>query len=185
MIITKSCRNNSKEYLLGKKSKQTKQQQINFSNKLTCNEDNKENDTKDSALWSLYFDGGSRGNPGVSGAGAVLLCDGKEVWWGAQFLGTDKTNNFAEYSGLILGLHEASRLNIKNLVVYGDSNLVVEQIKGNYKVKSDSLRHLYNEAVDFISNIPDFKISHIPREQNQRADFLSNQAMDSLTSASS
>ena len=152
---------------------------------LVCQSSISKNDTKDSAFWSLYFDGGSRGNPGISGAGAVLLCDGKEVWWGTKFLGTDKTNNFAEYSGLILGLNEASRLNIKNLVVYGDSNFVVEQIKGNYKVKSESLRHLYEEAVGYISNIPDFKISHIPREQNQRADFLSNQAMDSLTSTSS
>ena len=109
--------------------------------------------------YKLFFDGASKGNPGLAGAGAVIYDEEEEIWHGSKFIGENATNNEAEYNGLIIGLNKAIDLNIKSLLVNGDSLLVINQMKGDYKVKSKNLVDLYNEAkelekmFDYISNI--------------------------------
>lgn len=128
----------------------------------------------------LRFDGGSRGNPGIAGAGMVLYNgeDGTEVWSGYHYLGDKYTNNEAEYRGLITGLQCARTLGVQNIVVQGDSQLILRQIVGEYKVKSVTLKAYYDEAVSLIPAFKSFQTSHIERARNARADELANLAMD-------
>jgi len=128
----------------------------------------------------LRFDGGSRGNPGIAGAGMVLYNgeDGTEVWSGYHYLGDKYTNNEAEYRGLITGLQCARTLGVQNIVVQGDSQLILRQIVGEYKVKSATLKAYYDEAVSLIPEFKSFQTSHIERARNARADELANLAMD-------
>lgn len=131
----------------------------------------------------LQFDGGSRGNPGSGGSGAVLYENQKEIWNGYFYLGAHGiTNNVAEYWGLVHGLRQCTELGLKNITVQGDSELILRQIQGIYQVKNVVLKELYFRAIDLMKSIPDVTIQHIPREQNKRADFLSNMAMDLKTS---
>ena len=83
--------------------------------------------------YKLFFDGASKGNPGLAGAGAVIYHYEKEIWHGHKFIGKKATNNEAEYSGLIIGLNKAIELNIKSLLVNVDSLLVINQLTGKYK----------------------------------------------------
>jgi ribonuclease HI len=124
----------------------------------------------------LRFDGCSKGNPGPSGAGAVIYYNDQEIWSDSKYLGI-QTNNYAEYSGLIIGLQKALDMNIVNLKIEGDSNLVIKQMKGEYKVNSPNIIPLYNQASELKNrfNIIDFK--HIYREYNTRADELSNDGL--------
>eukprot|EP00546_Thalassionema_frauenfeldii_P019283 CAMPEP_0178904648 /NCGR_PEP_ID=MMETSP0786-20121207/5815_1 /TAXON_ID=186022 /ORGANISM="Thalassionema frauenfeldii, Strain CCMP 1798" /LENGTH=420 /DNA_ID=CAMNT_0020576125 /DNA_START=228 /DNA_END=1493 /DNA_ORIENTATION=+ len=144
----------------------------------------KENDSNAPLLdpntkYLLRFDGGSRGNPGLSGAGMVLYDDKREeVWCGWKFIGDKVTNNDAEYTGLILGLQCALSMGITSLRVEGDSELIIRQLEGRYRVKSPSLRELWEESKSLISQFNDVKIRYIPRAKNKRADELANQAMD-------
>jgi ribonuclease HI len=91
--------------------------------------------------YTLYFDGCSKGNPGPSGAGAVIYdVLMKEIWSVAHFVGSNNTNNEAEYTGLLVGLRRAVEMGMTDLLVCGDSQLIIRQMKGEYKVKSASLR---------------------------------------------
>ena len=128
--------------------------------------------------YKLMFDGGSRGNPGLSGAGAVLYHFDKEIWFGTFFVGENATNNHAEYAGLILGLQQARALEIKYLKVEGDSLLVINQMKGAYKCRSDNLIELYDKAKELSSYFEVIEFNHILRHKNKRADQLSNIAID-------
>jgi ribonuclease HI len=127
---------------------------------------------------TLHFDGGSRGNPGPAGIG-VTITDEKQnpVYELAEFLGTC-TNNVAEYTALLRGLTAAVTLGATKLTVRSDSELLVRQINGIYKVKSPDLKPLYQQAVSLISKIGEVKVSHTYREGNTRADELANMAMD-------
>jgi ribonuclease HI len=125
-------------------------------------------------MFSLKFDGGSSGNPGLSGAGSVIYEDDVEIWAGAFYVGAKETNNTAEYYGVIYGLEEAIRRNIVNIAVYGDSELVIKQIKGIYQVKAKHLTPLYNMVMVLIGYFDTVTFNHIPRNQNKRADELSN-----------
>jgi len=128
--------------------------------------------------YDLYVDGGSRGNPGPSGAGAVIkAADGTIVKRLKKHLGTG-TNNRAEYMALIMALTAARKLGAKSVHVYADSELVVRQISGRYRVKSPLLQPLYREAKGLLLSFAGFKISHIPRALNSEADGLANEAMD-------
>jgi ribonuclease HI len=127
----------------------------------------------------LNFDGASRGNPGPAGIGAVIFHNGKEIWASCQYIGT-KTNNQSEYSALILGLKEALTRDIKCLQVYGDSQLVINQINGEYKVKNPGLQDLYKEVQDLQAHFESIVFTHVYREFNKRADQLSNMALDVL-----
>jgi ribonuclease HI len=128
--------------------------------------------------YKLQFDGGSRGNPGLSGCGAVIYFRGEEIWSNHLFLGQKQTNNYAEYSGIIMGLEYALKMNIKDLLVEGDSLLVINQLTNKYKCKSDNLLPLYTKAFALSKQFETIEFHHILRNQNKRADELSNNAMD-------
>ena len=130
--------------------------------------------------YTMNFDGASKGNPGLSGAGAVIYKNGVEVWSSCKFVGY-KTNNQAEYSALILGLKGALDLGISNLSVLGDSLLVINQVNNIYKVKSVCLHELYKEAQNLKTEFNYIDFSHVYREFNKRADELSNLALDKPT----
>tara|TARA_B100000963_G_scaffold362039_1_gene402445 strand:- start:18081 stop:18479 length:399 start_codon:yes stop_codon:yes gene_type:complete len=131
-------------------------------------------------MHKLYFDGASRGNPGpASFGGAIFDEDGFEVINFKKKIGRE-TNNVAEYSGCLAGLKVCIQYNIKQVEVYGDSKLVIEQIKGNWKVKNTTLKAFYNEIKKLIT--PEYfeKITfhHVKRSNNKRADELANLALD-------
>ena len=130
--------------------------------------------------FKLQFDGCSKSNPGLAGAGAVIYDNitNVEIWCGSEFVGTDVTNNYAEYMGLIIGLKQAKEMKIKQLIVEGDSMLVIKQMNGEYKVKSLNLVELYNEAKLLAKGFECIHYKHIYRNNNKRADELSNIAVD-------
>ena len=126
----------------------------------------------------LYSDGAARGNPGPSGAGAVLVEPGGQVVAKVgKFLGT-QTNNYAEYMGLLIGLRHARSLGAKEIEIFADSELLIRQLGGRYQVKSLSLRPLYEEAVKLLNEFSRVKLVHVPREMNSAADEMSNRAID-------
>ena len=127
--------------------------------------------------YRLQFDGCSKNNPGLSGAGAVIYQYSKEIWSGCLFVGTNATNNYAEYSGLILGLEKAVELNIKTLHIEGDSLLVINQMIGKYNCNSPNLIELYTKAKMLVSGFDEIRFFHIFRNKNVRADELSNDAV--------
>jgi ribonuclease HI len=128
--------------------------------------------------WSLYCDGASRGNPGQAGAGAVLIdgCGNVRGQYG-EYLG-QTTNNVAEYQALLLGLKKARGLGVKKIRVFADSELLVRQIKGQYRVKAAHLLPLYEAAKQALTEFETYEISHVPREMNHLADRLANTAID-------
>lgn len=129
-------------------------------------------------LLILNADGGARGNPGPAGCGAVLrLPDGQVVAELKEYLG-ETTNNVAEYRGLLLGLRAAQERGASELEVRLDSELIVRQLNGQYKVKSPHLQPLYQEARKLLAGFRAARVKHVRREQNREADLLANQAMD-------
>ena len=129
-------------------------------------------------MYSLYFDGCSKGNPGIAGAGAVLYDENKkELWTISHKIIEKQTNNFAEYTGLILGLKKCIEYGVKDLEIYGDSQLVIRQIQGTYKVKSSNLVLLYKMTIDLLSTFNNVTINHVYRNNNYRADELANIAI--------
>lgn len=127
---------------------------------------------------TLQFDGGSRGNPGPAAAGIVLRAeDGTPLVTLGRFIG-QATNNVAEYKGLILAMEEALKLGAKKVVIRGDSQLVIKQMRGEYRVKHPDMRILYDKAQELIRKFDHAKIEHNYRENNELADKLANLAMD-------
>jgi ribonuclease HI len=125
-----------------------------------------------------FSDGGARGNPGPSGYGVVIQDEtGKKVAALSEYLG-HQTNNFAEYQGLIAALEYAVQHGHKALRVVSDSELLVRQIKGIYKVKNAALQDLHGRAKELIAKLDWFSIGHVLRGKNQGADALANAAMD-------
>jgi ribonuclease HI len=135
---------------------------------------------KKNKSYLLKFDGCSKGNPGLSGAGAVIYKNGVEIWSKSIFVGKNNTNNEAEYSGLIIGMEEAVNMGIDSLDVEGDSLLIIKQMKGEYKVKSEKLLKLYIQAKLYEKMIKEIDYSHVYREKNVRADELSNLGLSFL-----
>ena len=126
----------------------------------------------------LRTDGGSRGNPGPAGAGFVIESDGRVVCSGGKFLGI-QTNNVAEYEALVWGLENVRALGHKEVTVYADSELLVKQINGQYRVKNAKLRPLFERAIGLLRSFDGFRVAHVRREQNAAADAMANAAMDS------
>jgi len=125
-----------------------------------------------------HIDGGARGNPGPAGYGVHLVDDkGNLVAEISRYLG-HRTNNFAEYSALIAALEYAMQHGWNGLRVISDSELLVKQIRGEYKVKSPDLKELYDRAMILIRKLAPFSIQHVLREKNRDADRLANWAMD-------
>ena len=130
------------------------------------------------AAHTAHVDGGARGNPGPAGYGvAINDASGHPVAELSEYLG-HHTNNYAEYQGLLAVLHYAVAHGIKALKVVSDSELMVRQMKGIYKVKHPELRKLYEEAQPLIRRLDHFEIRHALREHNVDADRLANEAMD-------
>ena len=128
---------------------------------------------------SLYTDGGSRGNPGPSGAGAVAYDDqGRPVGQWKKFLGR-MTNNQAEYHALLLGLERISLLKPSHVTTNLDSELVVLQILGKYRVKNKALKPLYERVMERLESLDGYEVRHVRRMFNAEADRLANEAMDS------
>jgi ribonuclease HI len=138
--------------------------------------------TPESSGWyTAHCDGGSRGNPGPSGYGAVVEDPaGKVVARLSAFLGT-QTNNYAEYKGLLAVLAWAKEHRVRQLRVVSDSELMVKQMKGQYKVASPGLRPLWEEAKLLARQLERFEMRHTLRGGNKEADQLANEAMDKGT----
>jgi ribonuclease HI/probable phosphoglycerate mutase len=126
----------------------------------------------------LHADGASRGNPGPAGAAAVLFGKEDEILfeW-KSFLGTC-TNNEAEYQGLILGLTESIAKGYRNLSIFLDSELVVRQLTGRYRVKNERLKKLYDRTSALLGRLESWTVDHVGREKNREADRLANEAID-------
>ncbi len=125
---------------------------------------------------SMYFDGASKGNGGPSGAAYWINC-GSSSYGEYKFIG-DQTNNVAEYSGLILGLKSLEKYKNETIKVHGDSKLVIEQMKGAWKVRSPNLLLLWKEAQNLIKDFKDIEFIHIDRSLNSKADSLANIAVN-------
>lgn len=131
----------------------------------------------------LYTDGACRGNPGSGGAGAVLFDEqGRVVTTAKKFLGSC-TNNEAEYAALILGLEEALSGGHKTIQVFLDSELLVRQINGVYRIKNDRLKILMREVQQHLSRFDRYTVEHVPRSENAVADRLANEAIDEAVDA--
>jgi ribonuclease HI len=126
---------------------------------------------------TIYTDGASRNNPGESGAGIYILKDGEPYDRIARYLGTT-TNNIAEYTAAIIGLERALAAGARKVNLFADSELLVKQLNGQYKVKNEGLKPLHAKAKDLIERIGSVAVQYIPREKNKEADALSNKAID-------
>ena len=127
---------------------------------------------------TLQFDGGSRGNPGPAGIGVVVsAADGTALVTLGRFIGR-ATNNVAEYRALITAMEEALKLGAKRVLIRGDSELIIKQMRGEYRVKNPDLRVLYGEAQFLYHQFDEARLEHNLRHKNQLADKLANLAMD-------
>ena len=133
---------------------------------------------RETGSWRLYCDGASRGNPGPSGAGAIIYDPRGQVQAQVSLYLGETTNNVAEYQALILGLKEAARLEVRRLQVFADSQLLVRQLNGQYRVKAPHLLPFWRAAREALQKFESYTISHVPRAENRQADELANQAID-------
>jgi len=126
----------------------------------------------------IYTDGASRGNPGDASIGVIIYdLDGQTLKKDSEAIGI-ATNNVAEYKAVIRGLELAVELKATGVKVYADSQLLVRQISGEYRVKNEGLKPLYNKVKELAGSFENFAVFHIPREQNKEADKLANMALD-------
>jgi ribonuclease HI len=142
---------------------------------------NPTNDAREKDSLVAYVDGGSRGNPGDAGAGVYFLRNGAP-WRGLYFFLGRQTNNFAEYTALLKALDYALQQGFQSISVHADSELLVRQMLGIYKVKNPGLQTLHAEAKTLVHRLQKFSIRHVPREQNKKADALANKAQDTRQS---
>ena len=127
---------------------------------------------------TLFADGGSRGNPGPAAGGAVLLApDGEPIEEAGIYLGV-ATNNVAEWTALLIGLEAALARGIRRLAVRMDSELVVKQLRGEYRVKHADLQPLHRRALALLRDFDEVEVKHVPRKQNVLADRLVNRILD-------
>ncbi len=125
-----------------------------------------------------YTDGASRGNPGPAAAGFVLTdLAGNKLQARAFFIGNN-TNNIAEYTGVIKALEGAKQIGARQLRLFSDSELLVRQLNGQYKVKSERIRPLFQRVIELLGEFEDWAVQHVMREQNREADELVNQALN-------
>jgi ribonuclease HI len=126
----------------------------------------------------IYADGASRGNPGEAGAGAVI-CDarGRTMKELKSWLGMT-SNNVAEYRALLLAVEKALELGARRITVFLDSELVVRQLRGEYRVREPHLKILHQKVLEVLNRLSQYSILYIPREENRRADQLANEAID-------
>jgi ribonuclease HI len=135
---------------------------------------------EESACYLLQFDGLSEPNPGTSTGGAVMFCPGsrKVVFERGEFMNF-ATNNQAEYTGLLIGVKSALEFDVKHLLIEGDSQLVIFQTEGKWKVKNDGLKTLNKEVRDLLSQFDFVAIRHVYRDKNEHADRITNNVLKS------
>jgi ribonuclease HI len=128
----------------------------------------------------IYTDGGARGNPGKAGAGVVILENGRTIATFGKYLGDKLTNNWAEYEALILAIADAKRLGFidRHIEIRMDSELIVKQMQGLYKVKDQNLKLQHAKVRELLLEFEHVHFKHIPREENSEADSLVNEAID-------
>jgi ribonuclease HI len=130
----------------------------------------------------LFTDGAARGNPGPAGVGMIIEDEhGMRLWGGCRYVGT-ATNNRAEYLALIDGLRKAAEWRPDVLEVYMDSDLVVQQVSGRWRVRHADLQPLHRQVQGLLGAFPSVTVRHVPRERNRGADALANRAIDEATS---
>jgi len=128
--------------------------------------------------WLLMVDGAARGNPGEAGCGAVIADEnGVVVKELSRYLGRT-TNNVAEYEGLLMGLEALLKLGQKHIVVQSDSQLLVRQLNGEYRVRDEKLKVLFAQATRLLRQFGSYRIVHVRREMNKLADRLANRGID-------
>ncbi len=133
------------------------------------------------ATYEIYCDGGSRGNPGPAAYGAIIEDEsGRRIATLSHFLGKS-TNNVAEYSGLLAAVKRASEMGIKKVKIRMDSELIVRQLTGRYRVKNANLKPLYADCMNYLRSFDKWVVEHIPREENTEADQLVNEVLDRHT----
>jgi len=132
----------------------------------------------------IYTDGGARGNPGPAGAGVVILENGRTIAAFGKYLGDAITNNWAEYEALVLGITDARRLGLidRHIEFRMDSELIVKQMQGLYKVKDQNLKLQHAKVRELLLEFEHVHFTHIPREENSEADRLVNEAIDEKSS---
>jgi ribonuclease HI len=130
----------------------------------------------------VHVDGGARGNPGVAAVGAVVSTPEGEVLDEASAIIGIATNNVAEYRGLLLGLERARALGATEVEVINDSELIARQVNGEYKVKHPDMKPLHRQALEALRGFDSWSIRPVPRERNERADALVNEALDAAQS---
>ena len=128
--------------------------------------------------FNLFTDGACRGNPGQGGAGAVLVDEKGHIFATAKNSLGLCTNNIAEYRALILGLEEALKRRCRRLHIFLDSELLVNQINGKYKVKNENLKVLMHDVKKLLSDFDSYTVEHVARSKNHIADRLANEAID-------
>ncbi|HTG00879.1 MAG TPA: ribonuclease HI family protein [Nitrospirota bacterium] len=126
---------------------------------------------------TIFTDGASRNNPGEAGAGVYILRDGMTAGRIARYLGKT-TNNVAEYTAAIIGLEHAVAVGASRVKLFADSELLVKQLNGLYKVKNEGLKPLHGKVKELIARIGSVEVQYIPRAQNKEADALANKAID-------
>ena len=125
---------------------------------------------------TIHVDGAAKGNPGPAGIGVTIRDLERTVFEEGRYVG-EMTNNMAEYRALVFGLEKALEYGARHVVVFSDSELVVRQMNGQYRVRSERLVSLYEQAQTLCRSLESFEIRYIPRAQNQRADALADQAI--------
>lgn len=127
----------------------------------------------------IYTDGASRGNPGPCAFGfQVFTMEKKLIHEKESYLEPHNTNNFAEYQGVLQALKMAEKKKIKHLTLYSDSQLLIRQLNGHYKVKSPVIKPLFLQCQNLLQTFSSYELKHIPREENSGADALANQALN-------
>lgn len=129
---------------------------------------------------TIHIDGGARGNPGIAGAGIVLRGDGDQPIVEAGYYLGHQTNNVAEYTALLKALEASKRAGATHLLIHSDSELLVKQINGEYRVRNPGLKDLFDDAFARLRGFEKWEVRHVRREQNARADELANLAMDAM-----
>ena len=125
----------------------------------------------------LFVDGAADLHSGTAGIGGVFYRNGDELYSFSEFIGS-KTNNEAEYEALIRGIKEAHKLNLLSINIFADSQLVVRQITGEYKVKNERMKLLHKQALELLEKLENWNIEHVLRDKNTRADALSKSGME-------
>ena len=125
----------------------------------------------------LFVDGAADLHTETAGIGGVFYRNGEELYSFSEFIGS-KTNNEAEYEALIRGIKEAHKLNLLSINIFADSQLVVRQITGEYKVKNERMKLLHKQALELLEKLENWNIEHVLRDKNTRADALSKSGME-------